>query len=363
MLKITVLMSVYNGEKYLHQAIGGILSQTFKDFELLIINDGSTDKTGEILQSYHDPRTKIINNKENIGLTKSLNKGLRLARGEYIARQDADDVSHPQRLEQQAAYFKAHSDIALLGTWGKVINQNGETIREVCLSNNPFLLKWRLLFTNQIIHSSVMFNKKKICALGGYDPHLTYSQDYDLWLRIMDRYKIALLPQILTYRREHFSDISAMYFGKQNAFADQITCKYIEKLLEKKVAIEDVHNLRGVINCRMISSAHSFKRSLEIMQDVYEVIKIKWALDVKNLDLITNDYFRMIKVIASMCANIDRQPSFDILKNAIRKDAKSLFDTSTIMCLLKILIGPKWLPRCRKFLGRPEIEYNLTEKN
>jgi len=114
--KISVIMSVYNGEKYLREAIESILNQTFRDFEFIIINDGSTDKTSEILSSYNDPRIVIINNKRNIGLTKSLNKGLKMVKGEYIARQDADDVSLPERLERMVNFLDMNRDVGLLGS-------------------------------------------------------------------------------------------------------------------------------------------------------------------------------------------------------------------------------------------------------
>ena len=122
--KVAVLMSVYNGEKYLREAINSILSQTFNDFEFLIINDGSTDGTADILKSYTDSRIKIINNEKNIGLTKSLNKGLKIAKGEYIARQDADDISMPERLKEEVAFLEIHKDYAVVGTFVKILNEN-----------------------------------------------------------------------------------------------------------------------------------------------------------------------------------------------------------------------------------------------
>ncbi|MCP8319033.1 MAG: glycosyltransferase, partial [Candidatus Methylarchaceae archaeon HK01B] len=126
--KITILMSVYNGEKYLREAIDSILNQTFKDFEFLIINDGSTDRTVEILRSYHDSRIKIITNEKNMGLTKSLNKGLKIARSEYVARMDADDISYPRRLEVQYEYMKKNPDVGIVGSWNDVIDDKGNTI-------------------------------------------------------------------------------------------------------------------------------------------------------------------------------------------------------------------------------------------
>jgi len=357
MPEVTVLMSVYNGQNYLREAIESVLCQTWSDFEFLIIDDGSTDNSREIISSFDDSRIILINNSSNIGLTKSLNYGLHQARGKFIARLDADDVSHPRRLEHQVSYLKSHSDVALLGTWAKVIDENGKALRNTCLPTNPFLLKWRMLFANQIVHSSVMFSPKKVGRLGGYDASFSYSQDYDLWLRVMERYQIALFPKILVYRRKHSKDISARYFGSQNSSADLIACRNLEALLKKKVSIEDVHNIREIIHYRMISSADDFKRSLKLLQEVYKTVLRKWEPDAENMVLITNDYLRMIKVIASMCANLERKASFNIFKKAIKKNIDSLFDISTATCLLKILIGPRLLPKFRRILGRPDLEH------
>jgi glycosyltransferase involved in cell wall biosynthesis len=123
--KLSVIMSVHNGEKYLREAIESILNQTFTDFKFIIINDGSTDNSLAIIRSYDDKRIRILNNGTNIGLTKSLNKALKQAKGKYIARQDADDVSLPDRFEAQLKYFVQYPEVALLGTSTYIINQEG----------------------------------------------------------------------------------------------------------------------------------------------------------------------------------------------------------------------------------------------
>ncbi len=114
--RVTVLMSVYNGEKYLREAIDSILNQTFKDFEFLIIDDGSTDSSADIIRSYTDFRIRLIQNEKNIGLTRSLNKGLKLAKGEYIARMDVDDISLPIRFEKQVSFLDKYEDVKLVGS-------------------------------------------------------------------------------------------------------------------------------------------------------------------------------------------------------------------------------------------------------
>ncbi len=123
--KVTVLLPVYNGARFLRQAIDSVLSQTWKDFELLVVNDGSTDGTAAILESYSDPRIRILSNVQNIGLTLSLNKGLQSARGEYIARIDADDIALPIRLEKQVSYLDQHPEVGLVATGVKVIDERG----------------------------------------------------------------------------------------------------------------------------------------------------------------------------------------------------------------------------------------------
>ena len=126
--KITVLMPVYNGEKYLREAIGSILNQTFNDFEFLIINDSSTDSTREIILSYDDTRIRLEDNEKNIGLTHSLNKGLRLAKGKYVARMDADDISLPDRLEKQLAVIENNTDVSIVACWIDIIDKNNTYI-------------------------------------------------------------------------------------------------------------------------------------------------------------------------------------------------------------------------------------------
>ena len=199
--KISAIMSVYNGEKYLREAIESILNQTFTDFEFIIVNDGSTDNSLEIIKSYDDERIKIINNEQNIGLTKSLNKALKQARGEYIARQDADDVSLPNRFEEQMKYFDKHPEVALLGTSVSYIDENGKITGKYSVLANPRIHNF--LKDNQFKHGSTMFRKEIVNKLGGYNELFKYSQDYELWLRITEHFEVAGIAQILYKSRSH----------------------------------------------------------------------------------------------------------------------------------------------------------------
>jgi glycosyltransferase involved in cell wall biosynthesis len=148
--RITVLMPVYNGEKYLREAIDSIFNQTFTDFEFLIVDDGSTDNSVEIINSYQNSRINLVKNDKNEGLVYTLNRGLSLAKGEYIARMDCDDISLPERLKKQIDFLDSNSEIAVVGTWIKVINEKEEPQTTWQYPLKPLEIQWNLYFS---IHS------------------------------------------------------------------------------------------------------------------------------------------------------------------------------------------------------------------
>ena len=227
--KVTVLMSVYNGERYLHESIESILNQTFKDFGFLIINDGSTDNTPKILKSYKDQRIKIISNKNNLGLTKSLNKGIKLAKGEYIARQDVDDVSLSERLEKQVKFLNSYPSYAAVGTFTKIINEDSKVI---FLLRNPIYfheIKRALMINNCIVHGSIMMRKNCLLETSFYDESMKRSQDYELWLRLSEKYKLANLPEFLYLWRKHEGNIEAKHKREQEMYVEIAKAKARER--------------------------------------------------------------------------------------------------------------------------------------
>jgi len=195
-------MSVFNSEKYIQESIESILNQSFKDFEFIIVNDACTDQTGEILTKYaNNPRVKIIENKENIGLTKSLNKALKVAQGEYIARQDADDVSLPDRFQKQIDYLESNPEIKLLGTFAYGINNRGEVLREEIPPVSSKAIKKVLIKNNTFIHPSVMIRKDILDKVGLYNEDFETTQDYELWFRILKIAEGSNLPLSLVKKR------------------------------------------------------------------------------------------------------------------------------------------------------------------
>lgn len=195
---VTVLMPVYNAEKYIREAIESILAQTFTNFEFLIIDDGSIDNSVEIVRSYTDPRIKLVQNDGNFGITYSLNRGIRMSRSELIARMDADDISHPERLERQISYLEQFPDCALLATWVRRVSNGGKF--EKVLGQHPELYFYAFLFTPAgFFHPTVMFKKNAVLEAGLYSK--PYAEDFNLWCKMVKKCRFSVIPEpLLDYR-------------------------------------------------------------------------------------------------------------------------------------------------------------------
>ena len=186
--KVSVVMSVYNGARYLREAVDSILGQAFSAFEFIIVNDGSTDSTRDIILSYDEPRIRLIDNRANLGLPISLNKGIQSARGEYIARQDADDISHPERLEKQSAFLDAHGSVGVLGCWWTYLDVDGDTFSSGEIPNDDGVIQENLIHRNvKFPHGSLMFRRKALTSVDGYDARFRFTQDLDLLLRMVKK--------------------------------------------------------------------------------------------------------------------------------------------------------------------------------
>ncbi len=206
-------MPVYNAEKYLFEAVESILNQTYKDFQFLIINDGSTDKSVEIIQSFEDSRICLVHNEKNIGLTPTLNKGIDLAEGKYIARMDSDDISHPTRLEEQLKLMEKHPDYAMVSTWADTISEDGQFVRV----NEKFHSHsyYNLVFENNIWHPSVFCKKEVFLALGKYPA--SYAEDFALWSKMVKNYKVFKIDKSLISYRRSATSLSHVVFSDECA--------------------------------------------------------------------------------------------------------------------------------------------------
>lgn len=200
---VSVVMAVYNGEPFLVQAIESVLRQTITDFDLIVVDDASTDNTPRILQAFkeRDSRVVVLRHEERQERSKSRNQAILAARGKYIAIMDADDLSMPQRLERQLQYMEAFEDVALLGTWGYEIDADNEIVGIWSPPVEDTALRKAMLNGNPFCHSSVMFRKAALDTTGLYDESLNSSEDYDLHWRLTRRYRCANIPDCLVLKR------------------------------------------------------------------------------------------------------------------------------------------------------------------
>ena len=216
--RVTVLMSVYNGSPYVARAIESILSQTFTDFEFLVIDDASSDDSVALINSYADSRLRLVRNPSNLGLTRSLNVGLWQAKGDLIARHDADDIAHSRRLEKQVTFLDAHPEIALVGTQVRHIGPSGRRLwNQMRKPVTPLAIEWEFMFGNPFVHSSVMFRTGVMRnELGGYNETFLTSQDVEAWTRLIAIARVANLDEALLDFRSHHESISKRIYSASN---------------------------------------------------------------------------------------------------------------------------------------------------
>ena len=286
---VTVLLCVHNGAETLGAALDSVWRQTFRDFELVVVDDASTDSTPALLDACDDPRLVRLRNPENLGLTRSLNVGLRAARGPLIARLDADDTCHPERLARQVAYLEAHPDVGLLGT--------------AALPVDPALprpaseteLRWWLLFDNMFVHSSVMF-RAELARPAGYNESFRCAQDYALWSAWAARTRLALLPDPLVTVSDRPDRISRTRAGEQQHAARAVSLANLGRVLGQPVDAEQREALLRVFPrppdqpgpadvqaCRLcLRLFTAFSTSFGVVRSEALALRRAWILRVLN---------------------------------------------------------------------------------
>lgn len=244
---VSVIMPVYNGARFLREAIDSIRKQTLHDFEFIIIDDGSTDATPAILAGYaaHDARIRIESLPENQGIVAALNYGCALARGRYLARMDADDISLPDRLRIQADYLDHHPEIGAVGTSVQHIDVHGTPGVIVHPPLSPGLIRWRAFFASPMAHSSVMLRRALFEQVGGYDAGL--AQDYNLWLRMGAITDLANLPEVLLYYRLWEGTITSQHAARTNDIATELAQRSMAALLGEAVSRETAAAMRAIM--------------------------------------------------------------------------------------------------------------------
>ena len=321
--KVSVVMSVYNGEKYLREAIDSILNQTFTYFEFIIIDDGSIDKSEHIIKSYIDPRIVLIQQK-NKGLAAALNTGIKAAKGKYIARMDADDISEPERLKKQYEFMQLHDECVAAGTNAIILDEDGNNLYSTSLHFNYDISTDYLMEKNPFIHGSMMLMREVVLDVGGYNQKIKhFSEDDLLWVELSKRGKMYVLTDVLYRWRIVHSSISHMLPRQvrnrllqirkryaQIGFLSDNDVKFINDLkdnrsIAKKKSDYSFHIGRILLNINKINSRKWFVRAfvqspINIVPLVYLILsylpdkalyKLKCYKNILKSEVITNCNF------------------------------------------------------------------------
>lgn len=280
--RVTVLMAVHNGECYLQDAIGSILGQTFADFEFLVIDDGSTDGSAAIVEAFGDPRVRLVKNGENRGLAASLNRGLELACGEFVARMDADDLSLPLRLARQVAFLDRHPAVGVCGSWIRYLGETeGKVVRYPA---DPEVIRAGLLFDPMVAHPSVMLRREPFLRHGlRYDTAFRRSQDYELWARAAHAISFSNVPEVLLLYRSHPSQSRALHRGDQEDAAGRVRRSLLSALgIEPTEEEFAVH--QALSTCRICGDRTLFARADRWLCLLREANMARRVYDVLALD-------------------------------------------------------------------------------
>lgn len=216
MTLVSIILPAYNQEKFIVEAIDSILMQSLSNFELIIIDDGSTDKTFQVVSSINDSRMILVRNQENLGLTYTLNFGLSIAKSDIVARMDADDIAFSDRLHIQYEYLLKNPEIVAVGCWISLFKDN---LDEIGVHKYPAefeCLRSEFTFNNSLPHPGVMYRKSVVKLLGGYTNDYPYAEDWDLWLRLIRSHNISNIQQPLLYYRIHDRSVSHQHSASQS---------------------------------------------------------------------------------------------------------------------------------------------------
>ena len=274
--RVSFLMAVYDGETYLDEAIQSVLNQTFHDFEFIVINDGSTDGTAKIIERYRrgDGRIRAYE-QPNRGLVVALNRGLELARGEYVARMDADDISVPERVAAQVAFMDAHTEVGICGTWIETFGSGRGDVRRY--PSGDEMIRSCLLFESVIAHSSVVMRRELYRAVGlRYDAACLHAEDYDLWVRAASHAQFANIPEVLLRYRVHQNQVVKTFESGKLASAQRIRLRQLECL--------GISPTRQEFELHLALSGWEFQSTKEFIAAAHSwLLKLKTANEVAGI--------------------------------------------------------------------------------
>ena len=296
---ISIVIPVYNSQKYLKETINSVIKQTFTHWELLIIDGGSTDNTASIVHSYTDTRIKYIPTKKYLDIVDATNKGIHSASGKYIALLDSDNIMHKNRLLLQYLFLEKNQDISLVGSWVQKIDQNSTFTHHIFRPYISYeLIRIKLLFGNCISQPSVMI-RKSVIQKYKYRSLYKEASDYDLWTRICSKYRIANMPKVLTYYRVHDSNRSTQYDVKKSyIFLDKKIIKNQFTKIEFHLSNSELEKQFG-LEKKQSFSQNSLKEYEKWLIKLYIFNLENKKFDIKMFNYIIHSYWFRICCLAA----------------------------------------------------------------
>jgi len=299
---ISVILPVFNAELYLKESIDSILNQTYQNFELIIINDKSTDSSKDIILNYSDKRINYYENLKNEGLVFTLNRGLKIAKGIFITRMDADDVSLPFRFKKQVDFLKSNQDIDLIGSFYYTIDKNGKVLNRVKYPLNHDDIKFGLIFNSVLCHPSIMFRRKLIdLNYFFYENEYFPAEDYYLWTCLVNKIKIGNINDFLLLYRIHDLQISTHKIQDQNIKASSIRINYLlsiypnfssskNALLEFMIPTNEFKYEYYIESLLIFNSIYNSETNIHLKRKIFELFYIYIILYHKNYPFMIRDF-------------------------------------------------------------------------
>ncbi len=290
MPQISVILPLYNSAKYLHAALQSVFAQTHTDYEIIAIDDGSQDESVSIIESYTDPRLKLICHEKNLGLAAALNTGIKHATGEWLARQDPDDISLPERFAKQMQYLQQHPRCGLLGTHARIMRDEVETRELIQYPADNISLQVSGLFYCLFVHSSVMVRRSIVLDAGLYstDPERNPPEDFDLWLRVMSRCEVGNIAEPLLIYRVLATGITQMKRDVMQTRTSQISCDNLAKILSRSPSecLDLVAAVR--FDAQRLSPQPDWQQSMNVLRELQDHLSKRFIANDMQIDRAIN---------------------------------------------------------------------------
>ena len=324
---VSVVIPAYNAERFLRETLGSVLAQTFTDFEVIVVDDGSQDGTPQILLEYCRLDERIrVHTQSNGGEASARNAGIERSRGEFIAIMDADDVCVPHRLATQVELLRRKPEIGVVGAYVQFIDDKGQVGEIKTFPTGTALISWSLFFFNSFAHPSVMIRRSVLDGTGGYRSSFNGSIDFDLFQRLNPQVRFATIPEVLVHYRRWAGSMTSTAGQRQQDNADRVVQDGVRRILGESISVELAYGLRGLAIGAYPRSATAVTQLRALLVRLYEsFIREPW-LDAEGRSMVAKDLAVKLWLLAVVAARISPALAVSTAAQATRVRPQSMFE-------------------------------------